>query len=78
MSKMHEATPVTQPFPHFERFLNSREVAALLQIHPKTLQRLARRVELRAMRVGRLWRCASDLDAWVHLRLKLADYLYRP
>ena len=36
MSEMHEATPVSQPFPHFERFLNSREAAALLQIHPKT------------------------------------------
>src|SRR6202035_3827207 len=37
MSEMHEATPVSQPFPHFERFLDSREAAALLQIHPKTL-----------------------------------------
>lgn len=77
MSEMHEATPVSQPFPHFERFLNSREAAALLQIHPKTLQRLARKGELRAMRVGRLWRFrASDLDAWVHLRLKLST-IYR-
>ena len=39
MSEIHEATPVSQPFPHFERFLDSRESAALLQIHPKTLQR---------------------------------------
>jgi len=43
MREIHEATPVSQPFPHFERFLDSREAAALLQIHPKTLQRLARR-----------------------------------
>jgi excisionase family DNA binding protein len=79
MSEMHEATSANQPFPHFERFLNSREAAALLQIHPKTLQRLARKGELRAMRVGRLWRFrASDLDAWVHLRLQLASYPYRP
>ena len=35
MSEIHEATPVSQPFPHFERFLDSREAAALLQIHPK-------------------------------------------
>jgi hypothetical protein len=41
MSEMHEATLVGQPFPQFERFLDSREAAALLQIHPKTLQRLA-------------------------------------
>ena len=74
MSEMHEAMPVSQPFPHFERLVDSREAAALLQIHPKTLQRLARKGEIRAMRIGKLWRFrASDLDAWVHLRLKLAS-----
>ena len=74
MSEMHESTPVSQPFPHFESFLDSREAAALLQIHPKTLQRLARKGEIRAMRIGKLWRFrASDLDAWVHLRLKVAS-----
>jgi len=79
MSEMHEATLVGQPFPQFERFLDSREAAALLQIHPKTLQRLARKGEIRAMRIGKLWRFrTSDLDAWVHLRLKLASYPYRP
>ena len=79
MSEMHEATPVSQPFSHFERFLDSREAAAPLQIHPKTLQRLARKGEVRAMRVGKLWRVrASDLHAWVDLRLKLANYPYRP
>ena len=79
MSEMHEATAVSQTIPHFERFLDSREAAALLQIHPKTLQRLARKGEIRAMRIGKLWRFrTSDLDAWVHLRLKLASYPYRP
>ncbi len=79
MSEMHEATPVSQPFRHFERLVDSREAAALLQIHPKTLQRLARKGEIRAMRIGKLWRFrASDLDAWVHLRLDLANYPYRP
>jgi excisionase family DNA binding protein len=79
MSEMHEATPGSQPFSHFERFLNSREAAALLQIHPKTLQRLARKGEIRAMRIGKLWRFrASDLHAWVDLRLKLANYSIPP
>src|SRR3984893_10586659 len=79
MSEMHEATPVSQPFPHFERLVDSREAAALLRIHPKTLQRLARKGGIRAMRIGKLWRFrTSDLDAWVHLRLKLASYPYRP
>ncbi|MGD0183575.1 MAG: helix-turn-helix domain-containing protein [Terriglobales bacterium] len=46
----------------------------MLQIHPKTLQRLARKGEIRAMRIGKLWRFrASDLDARVHLRLKVAS-----
>jgi excisionase family DNA binding protein len=79
MSEMHQATPITQPVPHFERFLDSHQAAALLQIHPKTLQRLARKGEIRAMRIGKLWRFrTSDLDAWVDLRLKLGSYPYRP
>ncbi len=79
MSEMHEATPGSQPFSHFERFFNSREAAVFLQIHPKTLQRLARKGEIRAMRIGKLWRFrASDLHAWVDLRLKLAEYPCRP
>src|SRR6202162_785124 len=65
MSEMHEVTPVSQPFPHFEGLVDAREAAALLQIHPKTLQRLARKGEIRAMRIGKLWRFrTSDLDAW--------------
>jgi excisionase family DNA binding protein len=80
---MHEATPVRQPFRQFERFLDSREAAALLQIHPKTLERLARKGEIRGMRIGKLWRFRTsdldaDLDAWVHLQLKLTSYSYRP
>ena len=79
MSEMHQAAPVTQPVPHFERFLDSHQAAELLQIHPKTLQRLARKGEIRAMRIGKLWRFrTSDLDAWVDLRLKLGSYPYRP
>jgi excisionase family DNA binding protein len=79
MSQIQEATPVTQPIPHFERFLDSHQAAELLQIHPKTLQRLARKGEIRAMRIGKLWRFrTSDLDAWVDLRLKLGSYPYRP
>src|SRR5438309_9562116 len=74
MSEIHEATPASQRFNHFERFLDSREAAALLQIHPKTLQRLARKGEIRAMRIGKLWRFrTSDLVAWVDLRLKVSQ-----
>ncbi len=45
-----------------ERMLDSDEAAALLRIHPKTLQRMARLGTVRACRVGKLWRFrGSDL-----------------
>ncbi|MGO9096969.1 MAG: helix-turn-helix domain-containing protein [Bryobacteraceae bacterium] len=51
----------------FEPVLNTEEAAALLQIHPKTLQRLARQGAVPAFRIGDLWRFrASALDEWLH------------
>ena len=50
----------------FERVLNTDEAAALLQIHPKTLQKLAREGTVPAFRIGDLWRFrASALDEWL-------------
>ena len=50
----------------FEPVLNTDEAAALLQIHPKTLQRMARRGVIPAFRIGDLWRFrASALDQWL-------------
>jgi excisionase family DNA binding protein len=50
----------------FERVLNTDEAAALLQIHPKTLQRRARQGIVPAFRIGDLWRFrASSLDQWL-------------
>lgn len=50
----------------FERVLNSDEAAALLQIHPKTLQKMAREGSVPAFRIGDLWRFrASALDEWL-------------
>jgi excisionase family DNA binding protein len=41
--------------------IDTEEAAALLQIHPKTLQRMARRGEVRGYQLGKLWRFrASD------------------
>jgi excisionase family DNA binding protein len=52
--------------PSFEPVLNTEEAAALLQVHPKTLQRLARQGRVPAFRIGDLWRFrASALDAWL-------------
>ena len=51
-------------------FLNTDEAAAMLGVHPKTLQRLARSGRITAYRVGKLWRFqARDLCADVALRV---------
>jgi excisionase family DNA binding protein len=50
----------------FEPLLDSDEAAALLRIHPKTLQRMARRGQISGIHIGKLWRFrASDLDKWI-------------
>lgn len=50
----------------FEPLLDSDEAAALLKIHPKTLQKLARRGEVAAIQIGRLWRFrATSLNRWL-------------
>ena len=51
-------------FPHvFEPLLNSEQAAALVKVHPKTLQRYARNGLVAGLRLGKLWRFrASDLD----------------
>ena len=50
----------------FEPLLDTDEAARLLRIHPKTLRRSARRGEIPATRVGRLWRFrVSALNDWL-------------
>ncbi|HTW45327.1 MAG TPA: helix-turn-helix domain-containing protein [Acidobacteriaceae bacterium] len=50
----------------FEPLLDSGEAARLLRIHPKTLQKMARRGEIHGTHVGKLWRFrASDLNDWI-------------
>ena len=50
--------------PQFEPLLNSEQAATLLQIHRKTLQKLAQRGEIRGTQIGKLWRFrVSDLNA---------------
>lgn len=50
-------------FPHrFEPLLDSDRAAAIVQVHPKTLQRYARNGIVPGVRLGKLWRFrASDL-----------------
>ena len=55
---------------HFEPLLDSDEAAALLKIHPKTLQRMARNGEITGIHIGKLWRFrASDLQNWIEGRI---------
>lgn len=50
----------------FEQLLDSDEAAALLKIHPKTLQKMARAGEISGVQIGRVWRFrASTLNAWL-------------
>lgn len=51
----------------FEPLLDSDQAAKLLRIHPKTLQKMARRGEIHGSHVGKLWRFrASDLNDWLY------------
>src|SRR5215471_12206075 len=53
----------TLDLPRFEPLLDTQRAAALLGIHPKTLQKLARAGNVPCHRIGDLWRFrASDLD----------------
>lgn len=54
----------------FERLLDSDEAAALLNIHPKTLQKMARHGNITGVQIGRLWRFrASELERWLSGKL---------
>ena len=49
----------------FEPILDSTEAAALLKIHPKTLQKMARSGKISGFQVGKLWRFRlSALYSW--------------
>ena len=62
----------------FEPLLDSREAAALLQIHPKTLERKARTGEVPAYQIAGKWRFrASELDRWLQSQLNSASQSVR-
>jgi len=61
-----EFSGARQVQPLFERILDSKEAAALLRIHVKTLQKLAREGEIPGIRIGKLWRFrVSALNGWL-------------
>lgn len=56
--------------PVFERLLNLHEAAALLEMHWKTLESMARKGTVPAFRIGGRWRFRSSLlNAWLEKRL---------
>ena len=58
--------PVSSHDAAFEPLLDSEEAAALLKIHPKTLQKMARSGEISGIHIGKLWRFrASALKEWL-------------
>jgi excisionase family DNA binding protein len=58
-----------------EPLMSESEAAKFLGgLHPKTVQRMARRGELPAFRIGRYWRFrASELDRWLALQSRQAS-----
>ncbi len=57
---------VTAPTP----LLDSDEAAAIMKVHPKTLQKLARKGVLRGVHVGKLWRFrAADIEEWIERQI---------
>lgn len=54
-----------------EVFLTTKEASQVLKIHPKVLERMAKRGEVPALKVGKFWRYrATTLDAWINSRLQ--------
>jgi excisionase family DNA binding protein len=58
----------------FEPLLDSREAAALLHMHHKTLERKARKGEIPGYQIAGRW-CfrASELDGWLKTQVKSAS-----
>ena len=53
-----------------EPLLDTDQAAAIMRIHPKTLQRYARQGVIRGLQLGSMWRFrASDIDRWISEKL---------
>jgi excisionase family DNA binding protein len=53
-----------------EPLLDTDQAAAIMRIHPKTLQRYARQGLVRGFQLGSMWRFrASDIDRWISEQL---------
>src|SRR5579875_3017381 len=62
--------PASAAAPIPERLLDSDEAASIMKVHPKTLQKLARKGIVRGVHVGKLWRFrASTIEEWIQRQL---------
>jgi excisionase family DNA binding protein len=53
-----------------EVLLDSHEAAAVLGVHPRTLQRMVHRGQITGVQVGKLWRFSpSAIFAWIDHRM---------
>ena len=56
----------------FEKFIDLKTAAKLLQLHPDTLKKKTRDGEIPGRKIGRQWRFrVSELDAWARSALAL-------
>jgi excisionase family DNA binding protein len=52
--------------PGIEPLIDSNKAAAMLGVHPRTLQRMVLRGQIVGVQVGKLWRFrASTIDEWI-------------
>jgi excisionase family DNA binding protein len=47
---------VDHPQHEIEPLISTEQAAAMLSVHPKTIQRMARRGEIKGLQVGNRWR----------------------
>ena len=53
-----------------EPLLDTEEAAAIMKIHPRTLQRYAREGRIHGLHVGKLWRFrASVIGEWIERQM---------
>ena len=53
--------------------MNTDEAAAMLGVHPKTLQRLARSGRITGYRIGELWRFQAR-DLWADVAVQVVPF----
>lgn len=62
-----------------EPILTSQQVGEILGMNYKVVERMARRGEIPAFKLGKFWRYReSDIEAWINSRVQSASQPCRP